>query len=220
MNLKTKLTFIIYLWFNLSFACDCPPHERETMVVKGLKNSQIVFYGELIKIDTINHTYSFRIIELFKGEHKSLLINGKYTQGGCEIFPFEKDFYIVYSNFNEDNTISLNYCLPTQTKKIPPGFLPPIPLITTSERRTTKLDSLNYEVDNLKIRNETLYDWFYQLEQLRFYKLSQTKITESNKNTDLQLILIICLVINVFLLLFLIYILTKKRFSSNNQIID
>jgi hypothetical protein len=54
MKLHHLLLFIILFWFNLSFSCDCPPHKRETMVSKGLKNAEIVFYGELIKIDTIS----------------------------------------------------------------------------------------------------------------------------------------------------------------------
>ncbi len=31
------------------------------MVLEGLENAKIVFYGELIKIDTLSETYSFRI---------------------------------------------------------------------------------------------------------------------------------------------------------------
>ena len=188
------------------------------MVSKGLENAEIVFYGELIKIDTVSKTYSFRIIELFKGNYKSSIINGKFTDGGCEIFPFKKDLYIVYTGFNKDNTISLDYCLPTQTIEVPPGFLPPIPLFTTSERRATKIDSLSNEVDNLKIRNETMSNWFYQLEQLRAYKLSQNKILENQKNTIYDKALIISLIINMLLFLIIIFILIKKRFSSNKQI--
>jgi len=218
MKLHNLFLLIILSWFNQSFSCDCPPHERETMVSKGLKSAEIVFYGELVKIDTVSKTYSFRIIELFKGDYKSPIINGKSLNNNCEIFPFKKDLWIVYAAFNKDNTISISYCLPSQTIEIPPGFLPPIPLFTTSEKVTTKLDSLSNEIDNLKIRNETMSNWFYQLEQLRAYKLSQNKIPENQKNIFYDKPLIISLIINILLFSILIFIVVTKRFSSNKQI--
>jgi len=218
MKLHNIFLLIICFWFNQSFSCHCPPHERETMVTKGLKNAEIVFYGELIKIDTLSETYSFRIIELFKGNYHSSILNGKALNNNCKIFPFKKDLWIVYADFNKDNTIHMNYCLPSQTIEIPPGFLPPIPLFTSSERRATKIDSLSNEIDNLKIRNETMSNWFYQLEQLRAYKLSQNKIPENQKNTIYDKAIIISLIINMLLFSILIFILVKKRFSSNKQI--
>jgi hypothetical protein len=218
MKLHNLFLLIICFWFNQSFSCDCPPHKRETMVSKGLENAEIVFYGELIKIDTVAGTYSFRIIELFKGNYKSSIINGKTLNNNCEIFPFKKDLWIVYAGFNKDNSIHISYCLPSQTIEIPPGFLPPIPLMTTSEKVTTKLDSLSNEVDNLKIRNETMSNWFYQLEQLRAYKLSQNTIPESRKNTIYDKAIIIYLIINILLFSIMIYIFLRKRFSSNKQI--
>ncbi|SHL91459.1 hypothetical protein SAMN05443543_1079 [Flavobacterium flevense] len=212
--MKNCFLLILCLWFNTIYCCDCPPHLRETMVSKGLKYSNIVFYGELIKIDTIERTYSFRIIELYKGNYKSSLIKGKFINSNCEIFPFKKDLWIVYANFNNDKTIKLDYCLPTQTIEIPPGFLPPIPLFTSSERKTTKIDSLSNEIDNLKIRNETMSNWFYQLEQLRAYKLSQNLSTENTIEDFNFKILITSLIINGILFLALIVLLLKNRKSK------
>jgi hypothetical protein len=188
------------------------------MVSKGLENAEIVFYGELIKIDTVAGKYSFRIIELFKGNYNSSIINGKTLNNNCEIFPFKKDLWIVYAGFNKDNTIHISYCLPSQTIEIPPGFLPPIPLFTSSERRTTKIDTLSNEIDNLKIRNETMSNWFYQLEQLRAYKLSQNKIPKNKTNTIYDKAIIISLTINILLFSILIFLLARKRFSPNKQI--
>lgn len=215
--MKNIFLLLICFWFNTVYCCKCQPHLRETMVTKGLKNSKIVFYGELIKLDTTKGTYSFRIIELYKGNYKSSTINGKVLNNNCSFFPFKKDLWIVYANFNEDNTINLDLCLPSQTIEIPPGLSPPIPLFITSEKPATKLDSLSNEIDNLKIRNETMSNWFYQLEQLRAYKLSKNKISETKKGIDNNLVLIISLIINIVLFLFLIYVLTKKSFSSNKQ---
>jgi hypothetical protein len=155
---------------------------------------------------------------MFKGNYNSSIINGKTLNNNCEIFPFKKDLWIVYAGLNNDNTIYMDYCLPSQTIEIPPGFLPPIPLFTSSERRTTKIDTLSNEIDNLKIRNETMSNWFYQLEQLRAYKLSQNKISKKHKNTIYDKALIISLIINGLLFSILILMLARKRFSSNKQI--
>lgn len=100
MKLYKIPQLLILFWFNLSFSCDCPPHEKETMVSKGPENAEIVFYGELIKIDYISRTYSFRIIELFKGKYNSSLIKGKSRNNNCKIFSFKKDLWIVYASLN------------------------------------------------------------------------------------------------------------------------
>ncbi len=213
--MKNILLAIVCLWFNTTYSCDCPPHIRQTMVSEGLKYSNIVFYGELIKLDTIKRTYSFRIIELFKGNYKSSIIKGKDSNSNCDFFPFKKDLWIVYANFNQDNTIILDLCLPSQTIEIPPGFLPPIPLFTTSEKATTKLDSLSNEIDNLKIRNETMSNWFYQLEQLRAYKLSQKNTNDEIKKDLNYTILFASLIINGILFLTLILLLLKNRKCKN-----
>nr|WP_315171930.1 hypothetical protein [uncultured Flavobacterium sp.] len=211
MKFQKILFLLTFICFNKAFSCDCPPHKRENMVSKGLERAEIVFYGELIKIDSISQTYSFRVIEMFKGSYNNYLIKGKAINSNCDIFPFKKDLWIVYASFNKDNTIHMNYCLPSQTIDIPPGFLPPIPLYTSSESRITKLDSLSNEIDNLKIRNKTMSNWFYQLEQLRAYKLSQNKISKKHRNTLFDIGLIISLIINVLLFFTIFYILVKKN---------
>lgn len=213
--MKNTFVLLLCLWFNFTYSCDCPQLQRETMVDRGLKSSGIVFYGELIKLDTIKETYSFRIIELFKGTYKSSIINGRRSNSNCSFFPFKKDLWIIYASINKDNTINLSYCLPSQTIEIPVGILPPIPLMTTSEKVTTKIDSLSNEVDNLKIRNETMSNWFYQLERLRAYKLSQNTVTDEMKKDLDYKILFISLIINGILFLTLILLLLKNRKSKN-----
>nr|WP_315178862.1 hypothetical protein [uncultured Flavobacterium sp.] len=213
--MKNIFLLLLCLWFNFTYSCDCPQLQRETMVKKGLKLSDIVFYGELIKLDTIKETYSFRIIELFKGTYKSSIINGRRSNSNCSFFPFKKDLWIIYASIDKDNTINLSYCLPSQTIEIPVGILPPIPLMTTSEKVTTKIDSLSNEVDNLKIRNETMSNWFYQLERLRAYKLSQNTVTDEMKKDLNYKFLFVSLIINGILFLTLILLLLKNRKSKN-----
>lgn len=215
MKLKSLSLLFFLFFFNYSFSCDCPPHEKETMVQKGLNIADIVFYGELIKIDTIHGTFDFRIIELFKGKYHSKIIQGKNSTSNCDIDPFKKDLWIVYANLNKDKTINLSSCLPSQTMDIPAGFLPPIPILKMYGQKITKLDSIANEVDNLKISNRTIMTFFYQLEQLRAFKASQNKISEKPK-TELKAesynkYILISLIINIILFLVLLFIVFRKR---------
>ena len=215
MKLKPLLILLLICLYNYSFSCDCPPHQKKTMVQIGLKNADLTFYGELIKIDTIEGSYDFRIIELFKGNYNSKIVHGKTLNNNCGITPFKKDLWIVYANLNKDKTISLDYCLPTQTMDIPAGFMPPIPYYNVDGRKITKLDSLSNHIDNLKIRNETLTTFFYQLEQLRAYKASQ-KIASEKEETEVKIItyssyILISLITNIILFLILIFVLIKRK---------
>lgn len=219
MKLKCILFLLSIFFLNNSFACECPPHKKETLVKKGLRYADIVFYGELIKIDTIQNTYDFRIIELFKGKYQSKIIHGKSRENNCEINPFKKDLWIVYANLNKDKTISLNYCLPSQTMEIPPGFLPPVPFVKNYNEKITKIDSLENDIINLKIKNETLTTFFYQLEQLRAYKKDQKEISDKEiitaKLETYSLFIIISLIVNIILFLTLLFVILKKQKLSS-----
>ena len=215
MKFTYLLFFIIIFFPNYSFSCDCPPHKKETIVEKGINYADLIFYGELIEIDTIKNNFDFRIIELFKGKYHSEIIHGKSLENNCQIFPYKKDLWIVYANLEKDQTISLSHCLPSQTIEIPPGFLPPIPIVKFDNSKITKIDSLENDVLNLKIRQETMSTFFYQLEQLRAYKKTQKEISGKEKTeTKLETYgryIIISLIVNIVLLLSLIFIFLKKK---------
>ncbi|MDO8317517.1 MAG: hypothetical protein Q7T12_08350 [Flavobacterium sp.] len=217
--MRNIFVLLFCLWVSATYSCDCPQLQRETMVSKGLKASNIVFFGELIKLDKVKETYSFRIIELFKGTYKSSIINGRRSNSNCSFLPYKKDLWIIYASLNQDKTINLSYCLPSQTTEIPVGILPPIPLIKTSDKITTKIDSLSNEIDNLKIRNETMSNWFYQLEQLRAYKLSRNAdINKIKKNLNFKIVCI-SLIINGILFITLIFLLLRNKKAKNQPIL-
>lgn len=55
MKLRNLFLIIIFLFnINNSFACKCIEVGKENIVEYGLNTYDIVFYGELIKRDTIN----------------------------------------------------------------------------------------------------------------------------------------------------------------------
>ncbi len=178
----------------------------------------MVFYGELIKRDTIHQTYSFKIIELFKGIYTSKIIEGVPTESNCGLFPDKKGLWIVYGNFNNDNKISLSMCSPTQSQDFGPGWPPPPEFKRDKFGKIIEPTETDHEINYLKFNIESLRIFTYQLEQLRDYKLSQNKIIENKKNTFYDKILIISLIINVLLFSIILFVLAKKRFFSNKQI--
>lgn len=219
MKLRNLLFLIIFL-FNINnlFACKCIEYDKNKMIEYGLKKYDIVFYGELVKYDTINTTYSFKIIELFKGNLISKTIEGISEGSDCALFPDKKGLWIVYGDLNPKNQIYLSMCSPTQSQDFGPGWPPPpefkrdkLGKIIESTENDSKIHELEYKL-------ETLRNFIYQLEQLRAYKLSQNKINNNQKNTFCDKPILISLIINILLFSILIFIVIKRRFSSNKQI--
>ena len=124
-----KIRFFVFLvLFGISncFACKCYEYTLDENIKVGLKKADIIFYGELTKLDTINNSYSFRIFELFKGNYKTKTIT-TYSDSNCDFYFNEKGLCIIYGNFNKDKTlINVSACSPSQSQNFGPGF-PPIP---------------------------------------------------------------------------------------------
>ncbi|SEP02140.1 hypothetical protein SAMN05444671_4618 [Flavobacterium sp. CF108] len=215
MKLKIFVVLFILCLFNFSFSREYPHFKKEEMIKRGLKSADIIFYGKLTKVDTISGVYYFEIRELFKGNYNSKQIIATNNEEDFFMHPFEESFWIVYAKLNKDNSISLNLRSPTQTMEIPAGFPPPIPYYNLYGGKITEVDSLRTNIDNLKIKNETLSTFFYQLEELRAYKKSQNEISDKEKTeTELETYyqyIIISLIVNIVLFLSLIFLIFKKK---------
>lgn len=215
MKLNHILIFsFIFIWNNC-FSCDCKPPEKETLIEDGLRKSEIVFYGEVIKIDTVLQTYTFRVIELFKGKTKSQYINGK-NFSSCSLFPQTKQLWIVYAEYQNDRMIDISLCSPSR------GFMPyesnyppPLPKSIYSNTGDKQIQSLFEQVYELQYEKNNLTDWIYQLEKLRIYKKSQKEISDKEKTeTKLETYsqyIIISLIVNIVLFLSLLFVILKKK---------
>ncbi|WP_031453202.1 hypothetical protein [Flavobacterium chungangense] len=184
------------------------------MVETGLKY-EIVFYGEVIKVDSIKRTYTFRIIELFKGKYNSQFITQKYL-GNCSCIPSIKQLWIVYANFNDDKTIELSGCSPsTGFKPYGSDSMPPPPEIKISQKTDDQIKSLSFYAWDLKFENRNLQDWIYQLEKLRIYKSLENQKLEKEKTESkiepYSKYIIISLIVNIVLFLVLIFVILKKK---------
>ena len=214
MRFNKYIVISFILIFNYSYSCKCEQLEKETMIDFGLKRADIVFYGELIKSDSLNMTYSFKIIEVFKGKFSNKIINGISQENNCDLFPMEKGLWIVYGNFNSDNTISLSICSPTQSMIFGP-LKPPPPLKMNNNGKFIKLNDFEIDLYELRIENKTFNNFIYQLEKLRQYKLEQKNIIEESELDNKNKIIIVSLLVNALLLLTLLILIVSKKYSNN-----
>ena len=213
MKLKYHLLFTFLLVTNYSFSCDCKPIDRENLVEIGLKY-KIVFYGEVIKVDSIKRTNTFRIIELFKGKYNSQFITQKYS-GNCSIIPSLKQLWIIYATFNEDKTIDVSCSPSTGFKPYGSNSMPPPPEIKISQKVVDQIRTLSFYAWDLKSENRNLQDWIYQLEKLRMYKsLENQKFKKEKTETKLETYsqyIIISLIVNILLFLSLLFVILRKK---------
>jgi len=219
MRLKHLLFFSILLAANSAFSCDCPPPKMKTFAENSLTNSEIAFYGEVIKSDSLTRTYTFKIIELFKGKANSIYIQGKEFNS-CSLFPQTKQLWIVYAQYEKGKIIDISLCSPSR------GFMPyessyppPLPKNIYSNIGNKQTQALFEQVHELQYEKDNLADWIYQLEKLRAYKKSQKEISDKEKaETKLETYsryIIISLIVNIVLLLSLIFnFLKKKKFAK------
>ena len=205
--------FIILFGISNCFACKCYEYTLDENIKIGLKKADIIFYGELIKLDTINNSYSFRIFELFKGNYKSKTITS-HSESNCDFYFNEKGLCIIYGNFNKNKTlINVSACSPSQSQNFGPGFLPP-PFEFDSNRKIISKNKIEMDLFNLENKNKSLQSFIYQLEKLRQYKQNQNTISENNKSDFYQKILIVSLIVNAILFLGFVITSQKKKHSS------
>jgi hypothetical protein len=215
MKLKHILFLAFFCFYNYSYSCTCKQLDRETIVAQGLKNYDIVFYGELVKSDTISGNFTFKILELFKGEINSAFISGSATGSNCTVLPIKKELWIVYANYTNNTNINISMCSPSMGLESLLGAYPTPPPPRYYEIKDIDLRNLYQKVYLLKDKNQNIVDWIQQLEKLRAYKSSQNIISEKEK-TELKIesysrYIIISLIVNIVLFSILIFIILKKK---------
>lgn len=211
MKLKFLLISILLLSLN-SYACKCVELEKETMVEDGIEKADIIFYGELIKVDTIKRTFQFKIYELFKGNYSSTIINGVEESNNCNLFPDKKGLWIIYGNFNENRKLVLSTCSPSQSQIDNSGF-PPIPFTFDSNGKIIHKSDLEMKIFNLENQNKAFQTFYYQLEKLRNYKLASNTIISNQENDLYNKIIVSLLTSNLLFVGILIYILFRKKMT-------
>jgi len=146
-------------------SCDCKENRSlDSLRRISFNHADLVFLGELIDYDTTNYTYTFQIIEIFKGSTKSLTIKGKYFDS-CSKFPRDKCKWIVYANVLENGFIDINGCLASRSALNPNHiicYFPPPPLSPQSseEERNKSLQIAS------EIKDGAYKDFINEIEML------------------------------------------------------
>lgn len=216
MHFKKYLLILLLFHYGNSFACKCREFEKETMVERGLDDADIVFYGELIKSDSLSQTFTFKIIELFKGNFNSASISGKTTGSNCSVYPSKKGLWIVYANLSKDSIIDISMCSPSQSMDFGIGYPPP-PFLIKVDGKWVNPNETEVRLFELEQKNKSLCNFIYQLEKLRQYKLDQNSLTNEMKANSKDKIMTISLIVNAILLLTVIFLIVSKK-NSNNRI--
>lgn len=191
------------------FACKCKQIKRESYVSVGLKTSDIVFLGELID-SAATDSYSFKILELFKGNYKNTIIKGLATNS-CSLRPTAKGLWLIYANFQKDSLIDIGMCGPSVSLMHPSGlYYPPLVYFGEKDEKTIleqKMEILNNKIDGLS-------SWYYDLYKLREYKLSN-QIDKPKEKFDYKLLIIgFSMLLNIFMF---IVIIKKKKMPAANS---
>jgi len=116
--INTILVIFLCSLSDYAFSCDCKVLQSLEKVRQiSINESDIIFLGELIEFDTVNFSYSFKIIEMYKGVHKDSIIMGKVFSS-CSLFPVDKSKWIVYAKA-KGNLIDISECLASRSEENP-----------------------------------------------------------------------------------------------------
>ncbi|MBP1675520.1 MAG: hypothetical protein H6Q20_79 [Bacteroidetes bacterium] len=165
MKRITVLLFLVFTFYIDIYSCDC----REVQSIEQLRQlsyeyCELVFIGKLIDYKEADSTYTFQIIELFKGDYKETIIKGKLFDS-CSSFPRNKDIWIVYCNFRENNYIDINMCTSSRSETEP--FCSATEIPAPPRRFMNKKEKEKYKKEELRLFMKAQQEWKDEIEWLR-----------------------------------------------------
>jgi hypothetical protein len=204
MNHKKYFLFFYLLLFNLGniFACDCTPKLDKVNREESYKYSRLVFLGEFRKENLDANSYSFEVLEVFKGDiRKSQIIRGR-QHSSCSRSSFVDGLWLVYATVEDDSLIDISICGASRGINMP--FISP-PILPKQQKN--ELDSLNGELSIMSQKYKALTDWITDLESYRQRKPQIEKL----ESIEVSTIVTVCN--SILLILLIIYIFLNKNAS-------
>ncbi|WP_438423875.1 hypothetical protein [Aquimarina macrocephali] len=127
-----NLILILTLVSTKAIACNCAiPKSLKAIQDHEFENSECIFIGEIIKIDSENNSFEIKVIESFNGDEIGKTYSGIYDKY-CGPIIDEKGKWLIYGNLNSENLIKINTCGLTRSLKNPENnisaTIPPEPL--------------------------------------------------------------------------------------------
>jgi hypothetical protein len=107
---KMRLSFIILLLvtWTYSIACTCNRRTLKETQETSIKQSPLIFIGDVIEFNNKNRTYKLKIVEILKGEAKTNVIEGA-SLTSCSGFA-DKGRWIVYADTYDNGIIDFTFC--------------------------------------------------------------------------------------------------------------
>lgn len=164
---------LILLLSGDAYACNCKsPKSMTAHRDTSFKYAAFVFLGELVDIDLENSTYTFRLIEGYKGNVSDSLIFGKALTT-CSILPREKCRWIVYADVYQTGFIDISGCSATRSENNPIcigcyGLPDPVIVYEDSASETISTeDNERFQSEYNELLKRAKSDWHEELEFLR-----------------------------------------------------
>ncbi|PQB07308.1 hypothetical protein BST83_09175 [Polaribacter filamentus] len=112
------LLLIITLISTKAIACNCSiPKSLKAVQDYEFENSECIFIGEVLKIDSEKNTFEIRVVESFNGDEIGKIYSGIYDNQ-CGPTIDGKGKWLIYANSYE-NKIEINTCGLTRSFEYP-----------------------------------------------------------------------------------------------------
>ena len=162
--MKTQILLLLFLTFlipNKSNACECPiPKKLESVQTREFENSNYIFVGEIIELDTKKEIFKVKVVESFNGDENGKIYNGIYN-GTCEPIIDKKGKWLIYGNVNEDKLLEISLCGLTRSFENPEKNMQ---IFMLDFDVTTDIESEQEKIERIKKAKSDLID---EIELLR-----------------------------------------------------
>ena len=135
------IKFLIILNFiltvNNSSACTCPPMRLSDHQKEEIDNSEYIFIGEVIEIDSSTDIYKIKVIESLKNsDNEGVIYTGK-NWNSCSPYIDSKGKWLIYAKM-ENDYLRVNLCGISRSFDNPQKIINSIPPPLPKENETKK----------------------------------------------------------------------------------
>lgn len=171
-KMRTILTIIAFTTWTTLLACDCKTSSLKKLQDLSYDESPLIFVGDVLTSNQKTGTYKIKVVEIFKGQTKTTIIEGK-SLTSCSGFP-DRGRWIIYTETYKDGVIDFNSCglsrsfenpqfIMVTEYKVPP---PPSKEYETESKYSIQAN-IDFERAMLKLKEKALTDLEIEIEDLR-----------------------------------------------------
>lgn len=172
--MRLTLIFLLFIGWTDLLACVCHRRPLKEVQNQSIKDTPLIFVGDVLTSDIDGQTYEIKIVETLKGEIKAKTIKGK-AMTSCSGFP-DKGRWIIYATSFENGFIDFNICGLSRSFENPHLIyiwatdytIPPPP---TRDYETDSKYSIQANIDFQKemtrLKEKALNDLEIEIERLR-----------------------------------------------------